>query len=133
MAWEQIIRKQGGQRPYGLMWEQVPCVGVLRAGLSFNVPMQTTFSLREGSYVLIFVDKNNRRIGIKVATTQEEQDIAFKLQGAAGKGGQTLHISCKPLLTTFADCRGHAYRAHLNAGERVIEVSLCVDNCTIRH
>ena len=138
MAWESIRLHSGNGRGarYGQEWWDVPAVAINKTGLTFNQKFQECFDCRVGTRIALSFDKEGHRLGFKVANGDAPLPGAgiLRLAGKSCKGskGRALLLACKGGLgTRVIDCIGYAYRAHLNAGERVIEVSLDPSNrCT---
>ena len=126
--WEPIDRKQrGGHGCYGEGWLKYPAVSITRSGITFNV-IASDLWLTAATQIFVLVDKGNRVIGIKAVPRGEEQPDAFAIPIARKGEGTARGISIKKIPNIFADCVGHAYRAHMNGKGTVIEVDLSPDN-----
>jgi hypothetical protein len=131
MTWETISIKTSGNRgaKYGDEWWTVPAVSVTKGGLTFNQKFQEAFDCHVGSRILIHFDKEGHRLGFKIANGSDELlgSGTLRLSGKSNTGskGTAISLACKAsLINRIIDCMGYAYRAHLNAGERLIEMSL---------
>ena len=131
MAWEVVTRKASGRNRYGANWHKYPCVSVGKTGLALNEMAQEVFDLKVGCRVFVLFDAVRRIIGIKKAINGEDLEGAYALRrhnSNGKKASTTLGCFCSTLTKRFSDCHGRAYRAHLNPGERIIEVSLSPEN-----
>jgi hypothetical protein len=129
MSWQEHHKEsRGGMR--AREWDTVPAASVTKHGMTFNGPFVTAFGLNPGNYIRLMFDLENRKIGIKVIPNGENITQAFKLQFCKGKStvSRALHVTCQSLMRRFTDCTGRVYRAHLNPGERIIELALTPEN-----
>ena len=134
MSWEEIRSKgKGVVGCYGEMWNKVPCVSVGKCGLTFNFVAAEAFGIERGQYMRILFDPDRRVLGFKRCVNDEDLVGSYKVS-LSGHGkitkSDTFHIHCDEIGKKCPDCIGHAYRAHLNAGERVIETELSSTNMT---
>lgn len=135
MAWEEIKRSRfGNSARRGNEWYSVPCVSVTASGIGFNRHFLDAFGVKEGGLLLVFIDKEKRLLGLRQATTDEDQTFSYRItrsskkQQKVVKVPKTFYMNCKRIPAAFADCTGYAYRAHLNPGERMIVCEMSPDN-----
>lgn len=130
MAWEEIRSKQAGRSLlYGKQWAELPCVAVTKQGLTLNSAYSSVFDIQAKARVFILFDKERRAIGIRKAVNGEPIDGSYTVSRNPGKSTRsTFVIPCGELAKRISDCRGKAFRAHLNPSERVIEVLLDPSN-----
>lgn len=128
MSWENVEKKAIGRgRKRGGLWNTVPAVAITKTSLFCNSVFESAFlNGRRGA--LVMIDRDAKRIGIKVPG--EQDDSAFKWQQASCKSKKHKYcfITVKKIQATFPDCIGYDYRAHLNPKERVIEIDLSPEN-----
>ena len=128
MAWEKIERRVvGGAMQYGADWARLPAISLGRSGLSLNRAFCDAFGLKRDGAVEMLVDREGRKIGIKVIANGDVNTTFFRLRRSSNKS-RTCSITNKAVPRMFPDCVGRAYRAHLNPGERVIEIELSPEN-----
>lgn len=131
MTWE-FYEGSGrfGQRGYGNNWDKYPAIAVNKGGFTVNAMAAETFGMKAGQYVRVAMHSERRAVGFKVVPNGDSLIGAIKIQPNSGgnKGSKTLKIQCAPIARKIPDCHRRAYRAHLNAGERIIEVDLSPDN-----
>lgn len=129
MAWEQLERGNGpGGFSRPKQWRECPCVKINKTGMTINKSFVEAF-MGDSSHVLIFIDQVNRRIGFKVAEGGESNAYRLStIHAKKKKGSGSKHIGKDTFGKKFPDCVGYIFRAHLNPGERVIEVDLSPEN-----
>ncbi len=128
MEWEPVLKKGAGRgHAHGIGWLKYPCIAIVKAGIRANRPFMDAFGVAEGTRMFLFFDKTNRRIGLKKAINGEDVESAFTFRNDSSHANSLL-MSSVVISKTFPDCQGRAFRAMLNASERVIEVSLCTEN-----
>lgn len=128
MAWEEITKRVHGRSAFGAGWLKYPAVSINSNGLTFNAIFIDAFAVKIGTNLQVLIDKGQRRIGIKVCTDPGAAHDGLWPAREASKKGTALYIGCSAVSKAFADARGRAFRAHMNAGERVIEISLSSEN-----
>lgn len=129
--WEIVEKKQVGCLSlHGEQWRTIPAVAVNKTGLSMNAPFVSAFA-KHSTAVLILVAKDQRKIGLKFIPHGEFDPTAFKFSAIksgkkGGSGSRSCH--CKIVGERFPDCVGRAYRAHVDASGKVIELELTPEN-----
>lgn len=121
---------------YGSDWMRYPCVAVTRQGVTFNNLFLEAF-LSDRRSVIVLIDKERRFIAFKTPGAQDVNDSTVfnvrshsKSKNSKKGNGSGAALAHKVIPTTFPDLVGMAFRAHLNAGERIIEVDLSPTNRT---
>lgn len=129
MAWKELRKNSFGRSAHrGAQWSSVPCVSVIKNGIGFNQQFLDAFGLIDGSLVLVFIDSEKRMLGLRQATSGEDESFAYKIGRGQKSKGKTFYMTCGRISRAFPDCVGHAYRAHLNPGERMIVIEMSPDN-----
>jgi hypothetical protein len=131
MAWEIVHKGGSGGKPKGEAWNSVPAIAFNKTGITMNRPFCDVFGVKKGTYIMRCADRSRRVIGLKVVPDGDSLMDACKVDYATngkGTGTQCMSISGNHLAKLFPDCIGRIYRAHLNPGERIIEISLAPNN-----
>ena len=129
-GWELIERKSTGRHSkYGKQWDQVPAIGITKAGFSLNRKFCDAFC-GKSTAVLVLIKRSARKIGLKMVLNGEFDPAAFSIRLNSPKksqGGARI-VSCKAAGVAFPDAVGHGYRAHSSADGRVIEIEISPEN-----
>ena len=128
MSWQSFGPPQRGGRVLERDWDRIPAVRFGKSYLVLNKPFVEAFNIKPHDAVdLLFRngELGSRALGIKKLTgdavgTGRMVHSPREDRGARG----TCVIHCSQAAKRFPDCPGQAYRAHLNSGQRVIEISL---------
>ena len=140
MAWEKVEKTGRGMTSRRTaQWYEVPCVSLGKTTLVFNEKFRDAFTNGEFRGVYILIDKDRRVLGFKIPTKEQIQTESgwysvsnshkgYKNAGKSFASKSFYTSSTKRFAKEFPDCVGHAYRAHLNPEERIIEVSLSPAN-----
>lgn len=130
MVWENIVKppRQGGQI-YGAKWNEFPCMSLTGNGITINQMAMEVFGLKLGNYVHLCFDSERRCLGLKKVVDGEDLYGAAKISKSSGATKKSCQIGIpKGYRDRWKDCRGRAFRAHLNSTDRIIEISLQPDN-----
>ncbi len=127
MAWETVEKRPQGGGNYGIGWKKYPCVAVHKDRITLNDMFLQAFIAGANS-LMVMVDEEKRLIGLKVPVKDDSYQGAFTIQKPGGKKGNSRSVACKRVGRRFPDACGRAYRAHLNPGERIIEIELSPQN-----
>jgi len=119
-------RNSGGGRYRGKGWEEFPCIAFGKTSIYLNVQFQEAFDVREGTPLVVLIDKDSGRIGFKKLESGDDSTFAYTARCEKGKRCRSpvLRVNCSAVAKCFPDRVGDVFRARLNHGERVIEISL---------
>lgn len=125
MSWEKLEKEISGGRKNDGRWNTLPMMGINKGTLSINGIFCQTFGIDEKSQIGVFLDRKNRRIGIKVCTDEEKaREEGWRVQFAADQSKKSASVGIKKVAKAFPDCVGKIFLARLNPGERVIVAEL---------
>ena len=125
MAYEMIPKTQFGRAGmYGDAWPTEPCIAFTKHGITLNAKFLAMFGVHKGTGLVFFVDRENRRVGLKIATEQGDFVNAFTVHAGGKSKMASMVVTCGFLAKAFPDAVGKAFVARLNPGQRVIEVQL---------
>lgn len=128
MAWETVEKKRaGGVRAYGPRWETDPAVSVSKTCVTFNAKFIKAF-LGDRSEVLLLIDREHKKLGVRVTGEQDAAGFRISQRSKRCSESSARSMANSQIAKAFPEAVGYAYEAHLNPGERVIEISLTPDN-----
>lgn len=130
MAFEIIQKRNRGAQTRSGEWGRVPCVAIVKGGMSFNHAAVEFYSLRDGGGVDIMVDREARIVAIKPLTAGDGCPNPHRLRSGGHKDtvSKTLTMCCKEIPRMFPDAVGRFYRLQMNPGLKIIQAELSPAN-----
>ena len=127
--WIAVERKPMGRGQfYGEQWGEVPAIAINKSGLTLNQKFVEAFiTPRKASQVLVFISKEERKLGLKPISDYDHEAFALSKTGSSSYSKSRL-CHCKEAGKLFPETIGRAYRAHLDIRGAVIEIELSPQN-----
>lgn len=123
MAWEAVVKCQGGQRNRGEIWEKEPCLAVGKRRIVLNKAAQRAFNIKSGDIFSLFVDKARKMFAFRHCDPSEGSGYKILISEDRGKGHSAV-INCRVLNDAFPSAMGKTYGLVLNTNDRLVTCDL---------